>query len=82
MEFHHVCIERENDHSEIVIETDIHKLDLIQRIAKPYETQGNQSFNCDGFLIVKSEVRRIDILKTNLPFSCIKKMRIVTSGIS
>lgn len=74
-ELYHVRLERENDYSKTVIETDIRQLDLIERIAKPYETQVTSSFYCGGFSIVKSEVRSIDIFKTNIPLEAISTKR-------
>lgn len=68
-EVFHVRIERENDYSKIVTQNDISEIDLIERIVKPYNMSGSEYFYCGGSSIMKSEVRRIIIFKTNLPLS-------------
>jgi hypothetical protein len=66
-EVFHVRIERENDYNKIVTQNDISETDLIERIVKPYNMPGSEYFYCGGSSIMKSEVRRIIIFKTNLP---------------
>ena len=62
--FYHIRIEVERN-NELIIETDIEESDLIQRIIRPWETQGNDSFYCGKSFIQKYQVRRIDIIKTD-----------------
>jgi len=53
--FYHIRIEVERN-NELIIETDIEESDLIQRIIRPWETQGNDSFYCGKSFIQKYQV--------------------------
>ena len=62
--YYHILVELEEN--EPVIEIDIEESDLIQRIMRPWENQGNDGFYCGKTFIQKYRVRKIAILKTDV----------------
>jgi hypothetical protein len=67
VDYYHVRIERDNECSRVVFGTDFSETDLVEKIAKPYETQGYLYYG--GVSISKTEVRRISIFRTNQTYS-------------